>query len=156
MRCDRCSQITVKDLCDGCELLQQPTFVSLKSSAESGCDLCNLSYVAVTSTYDQEDIEALCQGHLPRLPDEHDTGVRLQGRFYDSMKWNEYNSKMEKVMVVVGDDLSGKNYVSTWVGIYADPGEQSGVRAGNTVTNLISRNSACKIYCWSNTIAEPG
>jgi len=155
MRCDSCSQITVKDLRDGCELLQQPDFVSLKSSAEAGCDLCNLSYVAVTSTRNPEDVEALCQGHLPRLPDEHDTGVRLQGRFYDRKKWNESNAKLEKINVVVGNDLPGINVPSTWVGIYADPGKRSGIRASNIEADLISRNSACKVYCWQDTITEP-
>lgn len=82
MRCATCRQITLAHLRSVNGFVQQPSFPALKSSAESGCDLCKLSYSAVKSTIEfLEDIESLERGHQPEFPNNHNTKIRLEETF---------------------------------------------------------------------------
>jgi hypothetical protein len=47
-RCARCRDLTIADL-RGTDFLHQPSFLMLKISAKSGCDLCNLFYTGITT-----------------------------------------------------------------------------------------------------------
>lgn len=133
MRCQRCTQITVADI-RGCEILQQPSFMALKSSAESGCDLCGLSYVAIMSDYshamtkfENEDvsvIEMLLRGQNPMRNGKHDTAVFIEGELNDYQPCNRFNEKAEKVSVRIGSPLSGENSPIVFLKVGVDPGWQ--------------------------------
>jgi hypothetical protein len=103
MRCEHCSRVTAADLRYRGLVFQQPSFPALKNSAESGCDLCSLSYTAiVTSYHDPEFLETLCRGQNPRSPNDHDTSVHLDGFLYDYYELSKLECDSNHVVVRVG------------------------------------------------------
>ena len=122
MRCESCQKITLADLRHGQQVLQQPSVAALKHSAESGCDLCTLSYAALISSYGPNHpdfLQTIRREHLG-----HDTGVRLCGLIYDMKRWNEYASKMEMIQVIVGEDTEA-DHLSAHLKIYAGAGQET-------------------------------
>lgn len=132
MRCQSCLRITVANLRGG-EVLQQPSFLALKSSAESGCDLCGLSYTAIMSNYsyntmkfegeEMQIIETLCRGYDPTRAGERDTRVFLEGEITDYYECDQSKEKVEQVIVRVGEFLVGRSSINAFLQIGIDSGQ---------------------------------
>lgn len=131
MRCQSCCQIKISDI-RTCEVLQKASFAALKNSAETGCDLCNLSYVAITAScsgvtkkYEGADVEILdllCRGHNPTREDTLDTRVFLEGQINDFYECSQMKEKVENVSVRVGGYLFGQNSIEAFLRVGVDSG----------------------------------
>ncbi|KAL2063260.1 hypothetical protein VTL71DRAFT_5065 [Oculimacula yallundae] len=128
MRCEACQKIVFANIRFGQEILQQPSFAALKSSADAGCDLCNLSLSALISVWPAE--WSGMSGFYVALHEEkesghhsgeYDTGIRLQGLVYDNYEWDQSPDKIERVVVTVGDETKYRSFNAP-LGVYAEPG----------------------------------
>lgn len=145
MRCQSCLKVTIDALRD-CEILQQPSFTSLKTSAEAGCDLCSLSYVAVTSNYsgntmkfedeEMDIIDILRSGYNPTRTTERDTRIFLEGEINDYYACQQSKESIEKITVRVGEFIVGRSSIQAMLHVGVDSGWQLIHTAALAVTLL--------------------
>lgn len=113
MRCENCRQIDIDNIRDGRNILQQPSFPDLRRSAESGCDLCHLSYVSIV-TERSDLIDRLQRGIYPRDETEQDfdTEITLSGEVHDYYSLGKLRERSDKAFVGIGASSPGRNLAS--------------------------------------------
>lgn len=131
MRCHSCLYVTVAAL-RNCEVLQQPNFTALQKSADTGCDLCSLSYAAIVANYshatmnmgDKETniIDILRCDQNPTRVDKNDTRIYLEGQIYDYYECTQFREKTDQVIVRVGAFSAGENSIQAFLKLGVSPG----------------------------------
>lgn len=135
MRCHSCLHVTVAAL-RNCEVLQQPSFTALQMSAESGCDLCSLSYAAIVANYshatmkmgdkEMNVIDILRRDQNPTRADKNDTRIYMEGEVYDYYKCTHLKEKSDQVIVRVGAFSAGENSIQAFLKLGVSPGWKIG------------------------------
>ena len=107
MPCESCNGRDFEDLFTADCL--QPSFATLKSSAESGCNFCVLFYAAITSSQrlGSQDIEKLCSGQNIFSVIATDTKIHAApDPFRDDGVYSKRAMNMSKIELSVGNASS--------------------------------------------------
>jgi hypothetical protein len=122
MRCKICQPIIIADIRGGMEIEHQPSFIALKESAESGCDICTLIYTRLTDGRSPGVIAELLKGHAYGREEDTDTTIRLRGFIYDIGK---STGRENRLWVMTGKYFEHGPYynsVSAELCVYAESG----------------------------------
>ena len=114
MRCEFCSDLTSISLSAD----HQHSFKSLKSSADNGCDLCNLVYTGFISLHRKALTNQLLEGRNPFTGD-NDTRIRFRATINDRERWEDASHKGECVSVCAGNPKGLQATVNISLSLYA-------------------------------------
>jgi hypothetical protein len=121
MRCEFCSDLTIKALREQYNVHPQHSFKSLKSSADNGCDLCNLVYTGFMSRHSKALINQLLLGRNPFTKD-NDTRIRFHAIMNDRGRWEDARHRGESVSVYAGKTWGSQRNIS--LSLYAIDGTE--------------------------------
>lgn len=147
-----------------CEVLQQSSFTALKKSAESGCDLCNLSYSAIVANYSHATtkigdnevkiIDILCRDQNPVRADKHDTRIYLEGQINDYYECDKFREKTDQIIVRVGDFSAGENSIHAFLKVGVNSGWKSGLYLKD-LTDSVLRKPNHEVHSWTSPVTRP-